>query len=148
MFSLLAMPLDPVGNVSLSLQIVILFLLVLGIPFVRGQNSRKNLLRHGYSTFLALILHTILILIVMIPTLIGGVSEFAGLSPFYSITVWSHAVLGTTAEILGIILVVSWLRQSPSRMMCASWKKWMMPTFIIWTISVVNGALLHILGML
>jgi hypothetical protein len=148
MFSLLAMPLDPVGNVSLSLQIVILFLLVSGIPLVRGQNSRRNLIRHGYSTALALVLHTILILIVMIPTLIGGVSEFAGLSLFYAITVWSHAVLGTTAEVLAIILVASWLRQGPSRMMCATWKKWMMPTFIIWTISIVNGALVHILGML
>lgn len=142
------MPLDPVGNVSLSLQIVILFLLVLGLPFVRGQNSRKNLMLHGYSTVLALVLHTILILIVMIPTLIGGFNEFAGLSLFYSVTVWSHAVLGTTAEILAIILVASWLREGPSKMMCATWKKWMMPTFIIWTIAIINGALVHILGML
>ncbi len=31
----LAMPLDPVGNVSLALQIVILFLLVLGLLEVK-----------------------------------------------------------------------------------------------------------------
>jgi len=142
------MALDPVGNVSLTLQIVILFLLVLGLPFVRGQNSRKNLIWHGYSTVLALILHTSLIFIVMIPTFTGGLGELSGLSIFYGATVWSHIVLGTTAEVLGVVLVAAWLRQNPANMGCARWKKWMMPTFIIWTISIINGALVHILGML
>jgi hypothetical protein len=140
--------LDPVGNVSLTLQIAILFLLILGLPFVKGQDSKKNLTRHGYSTVLAIILHTILIFIVMIPTFTGGLGELSGLSIFYSVTVWSHIVLGTTAEILGIVLVAAWLRQNPAKMACARWKKWMLPTFIIWTISIINGALLHILGML
>lgn len=145
---MLAVALDPVGNVSLSLQVAILFLLILGLPFVRSQSSRKNLTWHGYSTVAALVLHTILILLVMVPSFTKGVSEFGELSIFNSITVWSHAVLGTTAEVLGIVLVVAWLRRGPSKMACALWKKWMMPTFIIWTVSIVNGALVHILGML
>jgi hypothetical protein len=74
--------------------------------------------------------------------------EIGGLSIFDSLTVWSHVVLGTTAEVLGIILVSSWLRMGPSRMACGRFKKWMMPTFIIWIVSIVNGALVHILGML
>lgn len=28
------MPLDPIGNISLTLQIVILFLLIMGLPFM------------------------------------------------------------------------------------------------------------------
>jgi hypothetical protein len=144
----LAVALDPVGNVSLALQVAILFLLVLGLPFIRGQNGKKNLMWHGYSTVAALVLHTILILIVMIPSFTTGFSEFGELTLFNSITVWSHAVLGTTAEILGIVLVVAWLCMGPTKMACVLWKKWMMPTFIIWTVSIVNGALLHILGML
>jgi hypothetical protein len=140
--------LDPVGNVSLSLQIAILFLLILGLPFVRGQSSKKNFTWHGYSTIVALVLHTILILIVMLPSFSKGFSEFGELTLFNSITVWSHAVLGTAAEVLGIVLVVVWLRRGPSKMACVLWKKWMMPTFIIWIVSIVNGALVHILGML
>jgi hypothetical protein len=140
--------LDPIGNVSLSLQIVILFLLILGLPIFRGKNSQKNFTLHGYSTIVALVLHTILILLVMIPSFTEGFSEFGELTLFNSITVWSHAVLGTTAEVLGIVLVIAWLRKGPSKMACAMWKKWMMPTFIIWTVSIVNGALVHILGML
>ncbi len=148
LFIVLAVALDPVGNVSLSLQVAVLFLLILGLPFIRGQNGRKTFLWHGYSTVAALVLHTILILIVMIPSFTRGFSEFGGLTLFNSIIVWSHAVLGTTAEVLAIVLVVVWLRRGPSKMACTLWKKWMMPTFIIWTVSIVNGALLHILGML
>jgi hypothetical protein len=54
----MAAPFDPLGNVVLSLQIVILFLLILGLPFVKGKDSKKNLTRHGYLTALALALHT------------------------------------------------------------------------------------------
>jgi len=140
--------LDPVGNVSLALQIVILFLLVLGLPFFRGQSNIKNLMLHGYSTVIALVLHTILIFIVMIPTFTGGLGELGGLSLFDSVTVWSHIVLGTAAEVLGIVLVASWLVKGPSRMACGRWKKWMMPIFVVWVVSILNGALIHILGML
>ena len=148
MFNVVFVALDPVGNVSLALQIVILFLLVLGLPFFRGQSNIKNLMLHGYSTVIALVLHTILIFIVMIPTFTGGLGELGGLSLFDSVTVWSHIVLGTAAEVLGIVLVASWLVKGPSRMACGRWKKWMMPIFVVWVVSILNGALIHILGML
>lgn len=63
------MPLDLLGDTVLSLQIVILFLLMLGLPFVKDRDSKKNIMRHGYLTALALVLHTILILVIMIPSL-------------------------------------------------------------------------------
>jgi len=64
------------------------------------------------------------------------------------VTVWSHAVLGTVAEVLGVIIVVAWLVKGPSKMSCVVWNRWMIPTFIIWVVAVVNGALVHILGLL
>ena len=79
--------LDPIGNVSLSLQIVILFLLILGLPIFRGKNSQKNFTLHGYSTIAALVLHTILIFLVMIPSFTEGFSELGELTLFNSITV-------------------------------------------------------------
>jgi hypothetical protein len=56
--------------------------------------------------------------------------------------------LGSVAEVLAIIVVVLWLSKGPLQMACGRWKKWMMPLFIVWVISIVNGALIHILGML
>ena len=140
--------LDPVGNVSLILQVVILFLLILGLPMIRGANTKKSLMRHGYLTVVALVLHTILIFAVMVPSFAKGFGELGEISILDSFNVWSHAVLGTTAEVLGIILIVSWLAKKPSTMGCAKLKKWMLPTFVIWVISLVNGTLIHILGML
>ena len=103
---------------------------------------------HGYSTVIALILHTTLIFLVMVPTFTSGLSELGGLSLFDSVTVWSHIVLGTVAEALGIILVAVWWRGGPAKLGCARWRTWMTPIFVIWVISIINGAILHILGML
>lgn len=144
----MGVPLDPVGNMVLSLQIVILFLLILGLPFVKGKDSKKNVTRHGYLTALALILHTVLILVVMIPSFTTNFQAIGELSILESVDVWSHAVLGTAAEISGVVLVVGWMFKSPSKMTCAKRKAWMMPVFAIWTASLVNGALIHILGMI
>jgi hypothetical protein len=141
-------PLDPVGNVSLVLQIVILFLLILGLPLVKGFGVKKNLMRHGYLTVLALILHTFLIFIVMIPTFGNGLGELGKLSFPYSLTVWSHVILGTTAEVLGILIVGFWVTKPLSNMACMKMKKIMLPLFVIWTLAIINGALVHIFGML
>jgi hypothetical protein len=144
----MSIPLDPVGNISLTLQVVILFLLVLGLPFARGIGGKKSFMRHGYLTVLALILHTILIFIVMIPSFSSGFGELGELSFLSAFNVWSHAILGTAAEILGFIVVGFWLSKPLSNMACVRVKKVMLPLFIIWTISLINGALIHILGML
>ncbi len=148
MMVLMGVPLDPVGNISLILQMVILFLLVLGLPLTRGSANKRNLMRHGYLTLAALVLHSVLIFLVMIPTFTGGLGELGGLSVVNSITVWSHIVLGTAAEVLAIVIIVPWLYRRPSSMACAKMRRLMMPLFIIWVIAIVNGALIHILGML
>jgi hypothetical protein len=144
----MSVPLDPVGNISFVLQIVILFLLILGLPFVKGIGTKKNFMSHGYLTVLALVLHTVLIVIVMLPTFSSGFSDIGELSLFESFTVWSHAVLGTAAEVAGIVIVGFWFSKPLKNMACFKAKKLMMPVLIIWIISIINGALIHILGML
>jgi hypothetical protein len=140
--------LDLAGNISLVLQIVILFLLFLGLPFVKGVGTKKNFITHGYLTVLALVLHTILIAIVMIPSFSNGFSELGGLSLFNSVTVWSHVILGTVAEIAGILIIGFWFSKPLKSMACFKVKKLMLPVFLIWIISIINGALIHILMML
>jgi len=143
-----ALTLDPVGNVSFVIQIIVLFLLILGLPLSKGSANQKNLIHHGYSTLAALILHTTSILIVMIPSLVGGVNGFADMDFVASVTVWSHVVLGTLAWILGTIIIAFWLGKGPSKMTCTIWRKWMMPVFIIWVISIFNGALVHVFSLI
>ena len=140
-------PMD-LGDISLVLQVVILFLLILGLPFAKGFGGKKNLLIHGYLTILALVLHTVLIFIVMIPSFSSGLGELGEFSFLNAFNVWSHVVLGSAAEILGFIVVGFWISKSPSKMACGKIKILMLPLFIVWTISLVNGALIHILEML
>ena len=148
MYSLMAMPLDPVGNASLILQVAILFLLILGLPFVRRDNSKKNLIIHGYLTVAAVLLHTVLIFLVMIPSFASGVTDLETSTLSDMVNVWLHVILGTIAEALGIVIVATWLRYGPSKMMCLRLKKWMLPTFVIWAISLIGGAIVHIFGMI
>ena len=144
----MTVPSDPVGNTVLSLQIVILFLLILGLPLVKGRDSKRNVARHGYLTALALVLHSVLIFIIMVPSFNTNFGTISNLSVLQSIDVWSHIILGTLAEVSGIILVGLWMFKSPSKMTCARRKRWMMPIFVIWTISLINGALIHIIGII
>jgi len=144
--------LDPVGNVSLVFNVVILFLLILGIPLIRGADkgvdAKRNFIRHGYLTLIALVLETSLIFIVMVPSFLRGLGELSGLSILDSVNFWSHIVLGTLAEVLAIIIIVPWLYKRPSKMACERMMKWMMPTVIIWIIVVATGTLIHVLGIL
>jgi hypothetical protein len=136
-----------VGNVSLMLQVTILFLLIIGLPSLRGRDSNRNASPHGYYTILALVLHTILTIMIMVPTFSNGIGELSNLPPLYLINVVSHAILGTIAEVMGLIIIFYWVLKSPKKMQCVKMRRWMMPLFIIWVISLINGALIHIVGM-
>jgi hypothetical protein len=136
------------GSVSLALQVIILFLLILGLPFVKGKDSANNAKRHGYSTLAAVILHTVLIFGVMVPSLNSNILNMVGFSLMELGMVWFHIILGVIAEVFAVGLVVSWIVKSPSKMTCYRTKAWMIPVFIIWTLSLVTGALVHLLGFL
>jgi hypothetical protein len=136
------------GYVSLGLQVVIFFLLILGLPLISGTWNKKNLMRHGYLTVVALVLHASFTIVLMIPKIYSGFGAPNGLSFPDSLAVWSHAILGTAAIILGFIIVGFWLSKPLSNMACLRTKKIMLPLLIIWTISLISGALIHIFGIL
>jgi hypothetical protein len=84
---------------------------------------------------------------IMVPTFSNGIGELSNLPPLYLFNVLSHAVLGTIAEIMGLIIIFYWVLKSPKKMQCVKMRRWMMPLFVIWVISLINGALIHIVGM-
>jgi len=133
------------GDISLIIQVVIFFLLILGLPFAKGLKSKKNFAVHGYLTTLAIALHTVLISAFMVTNFVGELSKIGELSVLDALNVWLHVVFGMVAEVLGVLLVVSWLRNRRSLTGCARWKRWMMPTFVIWAVALVGGAVVHLL---
>jgi hypothetical protein len=142
----MSLPFDP-GDASLVLQVVIFFLLVMGLPFVKGIGTKKNFIVHGLLTVLALILHTVLIIVAMIPPLSDVSGVLAELSLPYAFIFWSHLILGTIAEVLGFVVIGFWVSKPLSNMGCTRVKKVMAPLLIIWAISLIFGALVHILKM-
>ncbi len=142
------MPLDLAGNISLTLSVACLFLLIAGIPLVRNLKSAENFKRHGYLTIIALVVETILVLIFMIPSFINDFDAILSLSPLYALDTWLHVGLGVVAEVAGFVYVLMWLAFSPSKMKCVRFSKYMMPTFIIWIVVVISGALIHLLQII
>ncbi len=69
------------------------------------MTAKKNFMILGRLTVLALILHTALIFVAMIPSLGGMFDAIADLSFPYAFSFWGHVILGTSAEILGFIVM-------------------------------------------
>jgi hypothetical protein len=120
----------------------------LGLPLVKGINTKKNLTRHGIMTIVALTLQAILIFVIMVPSFVNHFGEIVLLQKMFSFNIWLHVILELLSFISGLTYVALWLAFYSSGMICAKTKKYMMPTLIIWIIAVVNGALIFLLQML
>jgi hypothetical protein len=114
---------------------------------VRGLKNKKNLMRHGYLTIIALIIQTVMVFWVMIPSLVANIGHILALNPLYSVNTWLHVALGVYAEASGFSYIVLWLVFTRSKMQCARAKKYMMPTFIVWIIAIATGTLIYVLQM-
>ncbi len=142
------MELNDPGTLSLLLQIAILLMLIVSLPSAKRKNGKSRPQRHGYLTFAALVLHSVLIFGVMVPSFDSSFAEILAYPLFTAFAVWSHIVLGSLAEILAIWLVGYWLLKSPSKLACYKLKAWMTPVFVIWAVSLVGGMLIHVLGII
>ncbi len=139
-------PLDPLGSVVLALSVIIWFLLVLGLPLVRGINTKKNLKRHGVLATAALALQTVF-LVIMVPVFATHFNSILALPPLFAVNSWLHFILGSAAIASGFVYSVLWLILYNSGMRCARAKKYMLPTLIVWASAIVTGALIHLLQM-
>jgi hypothetical protein len=129
------------ATVSLVLQIVILVLLFGSV----GLKGRKKFCQHGMTMFLAVVLHTIMILLVMIPSFVSGFIPYFSMntSDAVSIIALVHGAAGILAEVLGVWIVTSW-RLRKSLQYCAPRKKIMRFTLILWLTALFLGVLLYI----
>ena len=117
------MPLDPLGTIILTLPVVVLFLLVLGLPLVRGINTKKNLKRHVILATFALALQTVFVLVIMVPSFANNFVHILALSSFYAVNTRFHVILGSIAIVSGFAYTGLWLAYFSSGMRCARAKK-------------------------
>jgi hypothetical protein len=122
---------------SLASQITVLFLLF-GSVWLK---TRKRFRQHGVTMLIAVVIHTISIFAIMIPsfTVISTVG--------FPVTIWTlaavHGAMGTAAEALALWIVVSW-RLRTSIQYCAPKKKLMLLTLILWVAALVLGMALYL----
>jgi len=128
------------ATISLVLQIVILVLLPGSIELKR----RKKFRQHGITMLLAVVLHTIMILLVMIPSFVIGFIPYFSTDVLDTISIIAivHGTMGILAEILGVFVVTSWRLQKSLRY-CTPRKKLMRVTLILWLTALFLGILLY-----
>ena len=135
-----------IGDLSLIIQIVIFFTLILGLPLTReAPKNSKNLLRHGYLTTFALTLHTALVVVVMIILALDGYADILSLPALSLVVDLGHIILGFSAVVLGWIVVAYWFSNPLKTLGCYKTKKLMLPVIVIWALSLIMGAIIHLL---
>ncbi|MDH5461553.1 MAG: hypothetical protein OEZ29_03485 [Candidatus Bathyarchaeota archaeon] len=130
------------ADLNLLFQIAIFIFLVVGVSIAK---FRRKFIQHGTTMAIALVLNTISIAVVMIPSLQGfrGVLSMPFTRPAFIIVV--HAAAGTLVELLGVWLVGTWAFQYPDIKACAKKRSIMLATIFLWLVELLLGIYVYIM---
>lgn len=142
------MALDFQGNVVSVIQVIALVLLVIGVYPSRIRTKNRNLIMHGFFSIAAIGLNLVTVISIMIPAFSSNFVFIGNLSLVQSVVIWLHAVLGSTAILLGAIIIFSWVTHPLGELGCSKMWRLMIPTFVIWTFVLVLGLAIHIYNII
>jgi len=130
------------ADANLVFQIVIFLFLAVGFLMAKAKRSFQN---HGLIMGVAVGLHTVAILIVMVPSLAASRGLFADLFASLTLVVLSHAIIGSLVEVLGIYLVGTWAANRKNEQACYKRKTAMRATVMLWLVELIIGVYTYIL---
>ena len=131
------------SDLNLLLQIVLFVVLLVGFLLAKYKRSFRN---HGVTMLAALVLHTILIFGVMLPSLLSlKAGLLANLSSTLALSTIPHAILGTIVEVFAIYLVGTFLFNHGDVKSCFKNKRRMQLTLILWFLEVILGIYIYFL---
>ena len=123
-------------DINLILQIVMFLIIIIGLVY---KNKRKFKI-HGGMMVIAVILHILTFVLVMGPSFSEGYDYFTTAASDLGVqTTWIHAIPGTIAMILGIVLVGAWALRPSNIAACSKMKRIMDITTILWLVSLIFG---------
>ena len=123
-------------DINLILQIVMFLIIIIGLVY---KNKRKFKI-HGGMMGIAVILHILTFVLVMGPSFSEGYDYFTTAASDLGVqTTWIHAIPGTIAMILGIVLVGAWALRPSNIAACSKMKRIMDITTILWLVSLIFG---------
>ncbi|MGA3059805.1 MAG: hypothetical protein ABSD92_05490 [Candidatus Bathyarchaeia archaeon] len=138
--SLLNNPFALIATASLTIQIVVLFLLSYGYLLKRHLRFRE----HGKAMFIAVVLHLSTVFTVMIPSFVLAIVPnfiLPNSNGITSVVTLVMLVTGTLAVSLGVWLVVSWRFHDWED--CVKRKRIMITTMAAWLVSLSFGIVLY-----
>jgi len=132
------------ADVNLLLQVAIFAVLLVGFLLAK---FRRSFMKHGVTMLTALVLHTILIFGVMVPSLLSmeEAGLLANLSSSLALFTFPHAVLGSIVEVLAIYLVGTFLFNRGDVKACFKNKRFMQVTIVLWFLEIILGVYIYIL---
>ena len=115
------------ADLNLILQLGMGAALLVGMMLARGKRYGA----HGYCQAAVVILNVVLIFEIMLP-------PFRRLSGYSSVA-FVHGILGSTAEVLGIYVVLVATRLLPAPLRFSNYKRWMRTTLVLWWVTILFG---------
>lgn len=101
-------------------------------------------MRHGYLSILGFAIKLVTVFAVMIPILFTEMPEIIEFSALPLGLVTSKIVLGIAGDVMGFVCIVPWFLKPLAQMNCNRVKRWMLPTFIVWIVSIILGVIIHL----
>ncbi|HVP40675.1 MAG TPA: hypothetical protein VMS95_01815 [Candidatus Krumholzibacteriaceae bacterium] len=132
------------SDVNLLLQMVIFAVLLAGFLLAK---FKRSFMKHGITMLVALVLHTVLIFGIMVPSLLSleEAGLLANLSGRLALFTVPHAILGSIVEIFAIYLVGTFLFNRVNVKSCFKNKRQMKVTIILWFLEIILGVYIYIL---
>jgi len=118
--------------------------LVMGATLIAGARlaKQKHYKAHGICQTTVLLLNLLMIGLVMLPSFQEQVKPALSkvLHKWYYEAAATHAVLGITAELLGLyIVIVAGTNVLPQWLRFKHWKWWMRTELVLWVIVLLSG---------
>lgn len=129
------------ANFSLVLQAIIFSVLALAV-YARLKHSH---VRHAILMGVAIVLHTVAIAAIMIPSLISMRNVFNNLLTRFAFVTLTHATIGSLVELMGVWLVASWLFNTASVEKCFKRKNVMRVTVALWLAELILGVYVYMM---
>ncbi len=123
------------SDISIIMQLAVMGVIFVGFMFAK----RRSFMPHGVVMFVATLLNTGSILVVMVPVALRlGDSSIIGFNMLFR----THALLGLTVEAVAIYILADWRFKKPGPT-CFQRKKWMLPLTLAWIGELILGMLLY-----
>ena len=106
-------------------------------------------MRHGYLSIVGFVLKIATVVAAMLPPLLlefpQELNEFTVFQMSFLVV---KVALGITGTIMGLICIVPWLLKNREEKSCDKVRRWMLPTLIVWILTVILGAVAYLGDML